>query len=77
MQDLGHSFHSPKYELTISPGDPIHGPGFHKKLISKNTILEIHQMGICGFQHLARHPGLQSTPLDAHRKMSMSHFKLD
>ncbi len=27
MQDLGHSFHSPKYELTISHGDPIHGPG--------------------------------------------------
>ena len=27
MQDLDHSFHSPKYELTISHGDPIHGPG--------------------------------------------------
>ena len=73
MQDLGHSFHSPKYELTISHGDPIHGPGFLKNLLfSQNAILEIHQTGICGFQHLARHPGLQSTPLDAHRKMSMS-----
>ena len=41
-------------------------------LCPQNTILEIHQTGICGFQHLARHPGLQSTPLDAHRKMSMS-----
>ena len=28
-------------------------------------------VGICGFQHLARHPGLQSIPLDAHRKVSM------
>ena len=68
MQDLGHSFHSPKYELTISHGDPIHGPGFLKNMLfPQNTILEIHQTGICGFQYLARHPGLQSTPLDAHR----------
>ena len=27
-------------------------------------------------QHLVRHLLLQSTPLDAHRKMSMSHFKI-
>ncbi len=73
MQDLGHSFHSPKYELTISHGDLIHGPEFLKNMLfPQNTILEIHQTGICGFQHLARHPGLQSTLLDAHRKMSTS-----
>ena len=73
MQDLGHSFHSPKYELTISHGDPIHGLGFLKNtLFPQNAILETHQTGICGFQHLARHPGLQSIPLDAHQKMSMS-----
>ena len=46
MQDLGHSIHSPKYELTISHGDPIHGPGFIKNmLVSQNAILEIHQTG--------------------------------
>ena len=29
-----------------------------------------------GSRHLVRHLVLQSTPLDAHRKMSMSHFKI-
>ena len=29
-----------------------------------------------GSQHLVRHLVLQGTPLDAHRKMSMSHFKI-
>ncbi len=75
MQDLGHSFHSPEYELTISHGDPIHGPGFLKKLLfTRNTILEFRQtpiFRISGFQHLATHPGLPGLPLDAHRGVSM------
>ena len=29
MVDLGYSFRSPKYELTISDGDPVHGPGLY------------------------------------------------
>ena len=45
MQDLGHSFHPPKYELTISHGDPIQGPiSFKTRIISisfsQNTALE-------------------------------------
>ena len=30
IQNLSHGFHSPKYELTNSYGEPVHGPGFPK-----------------------------------------------
>ena len=33
IQDLGRSCHSPKYELTISHGDPIQAPGSFKTRI--------------------------------------------
>ncbi len=38
MQDLGHSFHSPKYELTNSHGDPVHGSGFVRYFMSWDEI---------------------------------------
>jgi len=33
MQDLDHSFHSPKYGLAISHGDPIQGTGSSRTCI--------------------------------------------
>ena len=33
IQDLGHSFHSPKYELTNFNGEPGHVPGFLKNVL--------------------------------------------
>ena len=47
MQDLDHSFHSPKYELTISHGDPIHGPGsfiYHHVWSSYMMIIYDHRI---------------------------------
>ena len=75
MQDLGLRPPSPKPALTISHGGPIHGQVFLKNIaLFKDTILEIHHtliLRICRIQHLSRHPGLQSIPLDAHRNVCM------
>ena len=45
MQDLDHSFHSPKYELTISHGNPIHGPGSFLKSSSFALLFPVLPMG--------------------------------